>query len=131
MTALGWIFIILATGSILLPFWYRWLDYREEMLRQHSHLEELRYCYGSEQSFLDIEDDPEHLESITPQQIFHQHGPAHHPGEFIHTTTRMPSMTEEEQENIQAELAQEETENCCADIDDAEIDTWNDDGGQT
>lgn len=128
---IGFMICLIILGIVGLPWWYRWCALEEEKLRLEAHIKEIQYCYDSEQSFLDIEDDPEHLESITPCTEFHQHGPAHHPGEFVHTKIGLPTMTEEEQENIRAELAQEETEGCDADVDDTEIDTWNDDGGQT
>lgn len=131
-TALAWVLIIFSIGAIALPFWYRWLDYKQEQLRIGAQLQEVLACYDSEQSFLDIEDDPEHLESISPDpievplqradQIVNlggtQHGPSHHPGEWSHTekkvTTWLPwglSMTEDERAAIAAELAAEEEEN--------------------
>lgn len=124
ITALSWALVIFTIGAILLPFWYCWCDHTEEMSRIEAHKAEMLCCYDSEQSFLDIEDDAEHLESISPEPVQKaetivnigdtQHGPAHHPGDFVHTkktvTIGLPSMTEEEKADIAAELAEEEVD---------------------
>ncbi len=87
MVALIIALIVLACAA--LPWWYRWCDHKEELARIEAHIEEIRCCYASEQSFLDIEDDPEHLASISP------------------LASRMPSLTEEERAEAERELADE------------------------
>lgn len=59
--------IVLACAA--LPWWYRWCDHKEEMSRIEAHKAEMLACYDSEQSFLDIEDDEEHLASISVEQV--------------------------------------------------------------
>ena len=58
------------------------------MFRMAAQLEEIRCCYDSEQSFLHLEDDPEHIASISVAAI-----------ERV-----MPSMTEEERAEAEREL---------------------------
>ena len=43
----------------------RWCTHKEEMFRMTAQLEEIRCCYDSEQSFMNLEDDPEHMDSIS------------------------------------------------------------------
>lgn len=57
--------IILVFAAIMI--FDRWCIHKEEMFRMEAQLEEIRCCYDSEQSFLTLEDDPEHIDSITPE----------------------------------------------------------------
>lgn len=61
MIAFAIVIIFFATYMIF----DRWCTHKEEMFRMTAQLEEIRCCYDSEQSFLNIEDDPEHMESIS------------------------------------------------------------------
>ncbi len=63
MIALAIIFIALGYAA----YWIfdRWCTHKEEMFRMAAQLEEIRCCYDSEQSFMTLEDDPEHMDSIS------------------------------------------------------------------
>lgn len=77
-------------GALAVIAWFRWCDLQEEKLRIQAHIAELEMCYGTEQHFLKIEDDKEHLASITPK-------------------IGLPSMTDEEQAEAEREVAADET----------------------
>ncbi len=59
--------IVIALGYAAYWSFDRWCTHKEEMFRMAAQLEEIRCCYDSEQSFMDLEDDPEHIESISPE----------------------------------------------------------------
>ncbi len=69
MTLFGiiWIAIILVGGLVFgaVMIFDRWCIHKEDMFRMKAQLEEIRYCYASEQSFMTLEDDPEHIDSIS------------------------------------------------------------------
>ncbi len=87
---LGILVCLIILAAVGLPWWYRLCENKErlaEMQFEHErHIAELEMCYGTEQHFLEIEDDEEHMASITPG---------------------MPSLTDEEQTEAKRELADE------------------------
>ena len=68
----GTLICLIILAIVALPWWYRFCESKENMTQMHleheRYIAELEMCYGSEQSFLDIKDDPKHLESITPDE---------------------------------------------------------------
>ncbi len=67
---IGTLICLIILAIVALPWWHRLHDSKERMLQMQldhdRHIAELEMCYGSEQHFLEIEDDEEHLASITP-----------------------------------------------------------------
>ena len=88
MIALDIAIVIAILGFAVYMIVDRWCAHKEEMFRMAAQLEEIRCCYDSEQSFLDLEDDPEHIASISVAAI-----------ERV-----LPSMTEEERAEAEREL---------------------------
>lgn len=85
---MGGVLIAIVLGITAYALFDRWCDHKLESLRIQAHMEEIRCCYDSEQSFIGIKDDEEHLASISPG---------------------MPSLTEEERAEAQRELDEDET----------------------
>ena len=67
---LGILICLIILAVVGLPWWINHCDAKvrlaELKLEHERYIAELELCYGSEQSFLEIEDDEEHLASITP-----------------------------------------------------------------
>ncbi len=87
---IGILICLIILAIVGLPWWYRHCEYKtivvELQLQHERHIAELEMCYGTEQHFLDIEDDEEHIASISPG---------------------MPSLTDEERTEAKRELADE------------------------
>ena len=70
---IGILICLIILAVVGLPWWYRFCESKENMMQMHleheRYIAELEMCYGSEQSFLEIEDDEEHLASISPPTI--------------------------------------------------------------
>ncbi len=66
----GVLICLIILAVVALPWWYRFCESKENMtqmqLEHERYIVELELCYGSEQSFLEIEDDEAHLASISP-----------------------------------------------------------------
>ncbi len=66
---LGTLICLIILAIVALPWWERLHDSKEKMfqmqLNHDRHIAELELCYGSEQHFLDIVDDEEHIASIS------------------------------------------------------------------
>ncbi len=67
---IGTLICLIILAIVALPWWYRLCESKEAMfemqLDHDRHIAELEMCYGSEQHFLEIVDDEEHIASITP-----------------------------------------------------------------
>jgi len=67
---LGILVCLIILAIVGLPWWINYCDAKvrlvELQLEHDRHIAELKLCYGSEQHFLEIVDDEEHLASITP-----------------------------------------------------------------
>ena len=67
---IGTLICLIILVIVALPWWYRYCESQENMLEMRlshdRHIAEIKMCYGSEQHFLEIKDDEEHLASITP-----------------------------------------------------------------
>ena len=67
---LGILICLVILAIVGLPWWINHCDTKvrlAELKGEHErHIAELEMCYGTEQHFLEIEDDEEHIASITP-----------------------------------------------------------------
>ncbi len=67
---LGILICLIILAIVGLPWWINYCDAKvrlvELQLEHERYVAELKMCYGSEQSFLEIKDDEEHIASITP-----------------------------------------------------------------
>ena len=67
---IGILICLIILAIVGLPWWINYCDSKvrlvELKLEHERYIAELELCYGSEQSFLELEDDEAHIASITP-----------------------------------------------------------------